>query len=91
MTEREDIVMLTEKLDTHIDTYNKYVREQHEITIRQDIAYTKNMEAIAALTKSTQGVVDAWSAANNFQKFIKWLSGFAVIGAIISWFITEIK
>ena len=38
---------------------------------------------------STKAIVDAWSAANQFQKFIKWASSFAIIGAIVSWVVTN--
>ncbi len=91
MNNQEDIDMLTEKLDEHISVCAKYMLDQQEINKRQDEAYAQNMEAIATLTKATQGVVDAWATANNFQKFIKWLSGFAIIGALIAWFVKEIK
>jgi len=39
---------------------------------------------INALTLSTQGIVDVWSAGRTLQKAIKWLSGFSVIAVIIA-------
>ena len=64
--------------------------EMHKIDMeethrRYNELYEKNMEAIAKLTESTQGVVDAWSTANNLHKFIKWLSGLAVVGTAFTW------
>lgn len=47
----------------------------------------KNIEAIAKLTESTQGLVDAWTTASNLQKFVKWISGLAVVGTTIAWLI----
>jgi len=44
----------------------------------------KNTIAIANLSYATQGMVDAWSTARNLQRFVKWLSGFAIIGAMVA-------
>lgn len=61
--------------------------EIEELHKRHNEMYEKNMEAIAKLTESTQGVVDAWTTANNLHKFTKWLSGFAIVGIVITWLI----
>lgn len=50
---------------------------------------TANLDKLAIsvdkLTKSTQGIVDVWSAGRTIQRAAKWLSGFAVLGALITW------
>lgn len=43
----------------------------------------KNFELQA---KTTEGLVNAWNALAFFQKFVKWLSGFAAIGVFIAWY-----
>lgn len=86
----DEITKLKNKLERHLDWHKDTEIEAEKRQLRRDTAYEQNMEAIAALTKSTQGVVDAWAAANNFQKFIKWLSGFALIGAMIAWAIKQL-
>lgn len=77
------LVELETKVDNHLTEYDKRCK-------RQDEAYDKTMEAINKLTESTQGIVEAWTAANSFQRFIKWVSSFAVVGAVITWFYTNL-
>lgn len=48
---------------------------------------TANLET---LTKSTQGIVDVWSAGRTLQAAVKWLSGFSFIAAIIAWWTGKI-
>lgn len=74
----EMLAMLDKKLNDHIIEYEKRQLEQ-------DLAYKRNMEAIAELTKATTDIVDAWKLANGFQKFIKWLSGFVILGTAMAW------
>lgn len=87
MTESDRAVLLTlkDEFENHVKEYNLYRSEEEDKHRQQLEMHTKNMEAIAALTKSTQDVVDDWVFANNFSKFIKWVSTFAVLGAVIKW------
>lgn len=39
-----------------------------------------------AQIRATEGLVNAWNALAFFQKFVKWLSGFAAIGMFIAWY-----
>ena len=76
------------------DHLKEYATHREECLLRQeyqDRAHEKNMAAIAALTASTQGVVDAWQTIYNFQKFIKWLGGFSILIAVIVYIIKNIK
>lgn len=82
----EEIVRLNRKVDNHILEYKKHTIDYEARYLKQDEQYEKNMDAIAALTASTQGVVDAWKTAGALQRFLKWLSGFAVVGIVIAWF-----
>lgn len=42
----------------------------------------QNTEAITALTRSTEGLIEAWNTANGVAKFIKWASG--IIAAVVA-------
>ena len=39
-----------------------------------------------AQIKATEGLVNAWNVLSSFQKFVKWMSGFAAIGVFIAWY-----
>lgn len=68
----------------------KFLEHQIEHRIKNrdyDIKHEQTLEAISQLTSSTQDVVDAWKVASGLQRFVKWLSGFAVVvGAAIAFF-----
>ena len=80
-----EVIELKRRLEDHIADYRVHCAEEEAKTIRHEEMYEKNMVAIATLVTSTQGVVDAWVFANSFHRFIKWLSGFALLGAAITW------
>lgn len=81
---------LERKLDDHILEYELFKKKSAEIHERQDTAFNKNMEAISALTAATTDVVKAWEVANGLQKFLKWLSGFAILGGSVMWLISQL-
>lgn len=71
---------------------DKFYEQQIEQRIRNkdyDRKHEETMVAIANLTCATRDVVDAWKVANGLQRFVKWLSGFAVIGAMLTYFATQ--
>jgi len=82
---------LATRLEEHLVQYRLHREEYLDRQAHQDEAYEKNLEAIAALTKATQGLVDSWVVVLSVQKFIKWLSGFAVIGGFITYLIAKAK
>jgi hypothetical protein len=86
-----EIESLKRRFETHLEDYRVNVSRELDKNLRQDELHRQNMEAIAALTKSTQDVVDAWVFANTFQKFIKWASGFALIAVFINWLQQQIN
>lgn len=71
---------LRSKFEDHLIEHRIRNKDYELRQERQDTKHEQNMEAIAKLTKATQGVVDAWSVVTGIQKFLKWVSGFAVIG-----------
>lgn len=78
MPECEELIKLQRRLEVHIKTCTE------DRTVNAD-RHKKSMEAIEALTATTQGVVEAWVVINGFHRFVKWLSGFAVLGGAIVW------
>lgn len=96
-TESDEISMLKTRLDNHIEEYRAHISDYTERQFRQDIAHEKNIVAIAELTqdikdltKATQGIVDAFKAAGQFQKFVKWLSSFVVVVGFLLWVLSKL-
>jgi hypothetical protein len=73
---------LTEKLSAHLSDYEIHKRDYLARQQRQDEAHENNLKAIQALTVATQGLVDAWTVANGIQRFVVWLSKFAVLTTV---------
>lgn len=91
-TDKEDEILAAitaRKLESHLKDYEAYKAETALKLAMIDLAHKHQMEEIHALTKATQGVVDAWSTANNLHRFIKWASGFAVVIIAIQWLNTK--
>ncbi len=72
-------------LDAHLARYERHRQEYLERQAHQDTMQEANLKAIEALTKSTSGLVEAWTVANGFQRFIVWTSKFAVVGTAALW------
>ena len=78
LPEDEELIRLQRRFDDHLEHYEEYKKISH-------VCHEQNMEAIAAVTAGTAGIVQAWKVANSFQKFVRWLSAFAVLGAAVTW------
>lgn len=94
----EQIVLLQQKLDNHIEDYKKHCEEQDKRWDLVIVAQERNTEAIKDLTDSSRDLLSVWKAADGtvktmsaLGKFVKWLSGFAVLGVTINWIIDHIK
>ncbi len=78
-------------LDSHkrlLQSHDHIINSQHENTQ----ATNKLAESLDKSIKSTKDLIDAWVAAQGAIKvgraagsFVKWLSGFAIIGLFIVW------
>ena len=93
------LVVLEQKLDSHIDDYHQHVEEEdnrwkHLITITE--ANSKHIEELAvstaAIAASTKDVVELYSNAQAVVKvgsalgrLGKWLAGLAFLGAGFKW------
>ncbi len=86
------LLLLQVKLDNHIKEYHEHLEEQRNQWDKLLTTQRQNTEAITSLTDSTKDLVNVWHAANGTMKslsalggFMKWLSGFAFVGVIITW------
>lgn len=82
----EEVTELKRRFEDHLEDYRVHTNDEIERKVRDDERYTQTMHSIDCLAKSTKDVVDAWTFANTVQKFVKWLSGFAILGGIIAYF-----
>lgn len=86
------VLLLQEKLDNHIKDYHEHLDEHRKQWDTLLTTQRQNTEDISSLTDSTKDLVNVWHAADGTMKslsalggFMKWLSGFAILGVIISW------
>tara|TARA_R110000737_G_scaffold273877_1_gene280714 strand:- start:1021 stop:1359 length:339 start_codon:yes stop_codon:yes gene_type:complete len=99
------ILLLQQKLDNHIDDFHEHcaaedkrwdrfisTQESNTTSIRELV--TSNKE----LSDSTRDIVAVWKAADGtikaasaIGKFVKWLSGFAVLGVAFKWVFDHFK
>ena len=100
MTDKGDtqILLLQQKLDNHIEEYKLNRVEETERWGYLIDAQELNTKSIKELTDSTLDLVLVWKAADGTMKtmsavgkFVKWLSGFAVIGVAIKWTFDHFK
>lgn len=91
-TMEQSLEALASRLDTHI---NEYELHKNEVTLQLQIqtnsllqntaAVTQLTESIAKLTEATAGVVEAYTTANNVQRFVKWLAAFGILAGVVTW------
>ena len=84
MPEDEEVIILRREFEQHVK--EEHERWDHLIKITE-----ANAEAVSELTKSTQGIVDTWQAAEGVVKvgsalgrLGKWLAGLAFIGTFFT-------
>lgn len=94
-----NVLLLQQKLEDHIQSYKKHCEENEKRWERLMVSQEHNTQCVReltettrALTESTHDIVMAWNAANGTIKtatvvgrFLKWLSGFAIIATFIAW------
>ena len=101
MPGEEELHLLQRRLDNHIGQFKQHVvqqdrrwdqlmesQEETNGSIRELVACTAELHA------STKDIVRAWdtttsvvTAGGMVGRFVKWLSGFAVVGIIAQWVI----
>ena len=94
----EQLILLQQKVDAHILEYKSRCDREDERWSNLIDSQERNTKGIEDLTKSTQGMVEAWQAAGGAMKvmsalghFVKWLSGFAIIGGCVTWIAQHFK
>lgn len=94
----ENINLLQQKLDNHIEEFNKFRAREDDRWANLIACQERNTRSIESLSASTRGMVEVWEAANGTVKvlsalgsFVKWLSGFAIIGGMITWIVQHFK
>lgn len=95
------LVLLQQQVANHIEEFHEHRAEykayREEESERWDHllkSQEANAVAINRLAESSSDLLSAWEAATGtvkvlsaIGKFIKWLSGFAIIGAFITWIV----
>jgi hypothetical protein len=76
----------------HKEDFEKHEKAAIESRILTVSAQNANTAAIHALAESTQGLVEAWSAAEGVVKvgsslgrLVKWLAGFGLLAGVLNW------
>lgn len=77
---------LAEQLAKHLSEYAEHRLEYLERQLHQDQMQASNLKAISDLTTATKGLVDAWTVANNLQRFVVWVSKFAILAGVFTYF-----
>ncbi len=99
------MLLLQQKLDDHIEEYKKHCEDEEKRWGHLIVSQERNTQSIRdltastkELTESTRDIVSAWQAANGTVKimstlgaFVKWLSGFAVVGIAFKWLFEHFK
>lgn len=99
------LVLLQQKLDNHIEEFHEHCKSEDARWDRFITTQESNTEQIKELvtsnkelSESTRDVVAVWQAADGtiktfsaIGKFVKWLSGFAVVGVAIKWIADHVK
>ena len=98
MSTEKEIRLLQDKLDSHIKQCEERAAKQNERDMKQDERWEKvigmnedNARNIDILITSTAEIIKAWEASSTLGRFVKWLSGFAVLGVIGSWIADHIQ
>lgn len=90
---------LAVKLDDHIQNFDDYREKEEQRRNEENENWKKiievqkqNTETIGQLTAATAGVIEVYAAGQGviktgaaFGRFVKWLSGFAILSGAITW------
>jgi hypothetical protein len=82
---------LENRLNQHINGYQMDKLRDEARWDKMLSAQETNTHEVAILTESTRSLVEGWRTATSLGQFLKWLSGFAILGFIIPWIADIIK
>lgn len=77
-----------DELEDQVEENSKSTKSIEQLVKENTTKVASLEEKIDALTTATEGLVSAWTTANNVQKFIKWISGIGVLAMVITWIIS---
>lgn len=88
---------LSMRVDNHLTEYDLHRAEilaqlntQTQTLTQNTVAITALTEALSELTAATTGVVEAYTTANNVQRFVKWLAAFGLLAAVSAWLVKAV-
>lgn len=77
------------RLQTELEEHIENEAEKWDQLLAQQEAHTRAIAdltiAINELRDSTRDLVTTWRVLNALRNFLQWLSGFAIIGGVITW------
>lgn len=83
---------IEQKLDEHIFESQLYREQNQEMFVKLLESTKANTDSIGDLTKATAGIVEVYTASQGAIKvgsvlgrFVKWLTGLAVVGVGFKW------
>lgn len=92
------LMLLQQKLEEHIDEYKQHCEDEDGRWEHLIAAQERNTQSIDSLIESTRDLVAVWQAADGTMKtmsvagrFVKWLSGFAVLGVAFKWIADHLR
>ena len=83
----ERLILLQERLEGHITEFKDHELEERNRWDQLIDITEANAKAVGDLTEATKGVVEVWQTSTNLGRFVKWLSGFAVVVTIATWWV----
>lgn len=81
-----EVKRLRKRFEDHMNEHRLDEQDYNDRQLKQDLAQAAMVESIAHLTKAVQPLVDGITVLVVIHKLVKWLSGFAFLGVIVSWF-----
>lgn len=99
MNDGDRLMLLEQKVDGLVGEFDRHRDEENSrwehliLVTEQNAKISKaNNESITELATSTHDMVEAWNNTNGaikvgaaVGKFLKWMSGFAVVGYLLQW------
>lgn len=90
---RDEIIKLRTQLEDHIAHFEKHELEGRSARQEYLELLQENRSQIDDICSSTRDLLAAWETMGGAIKFgvavggfLKWLAGFAIVGAAINWF-----
>lgn len=87
----EELIKLKRKFKLHLADFEDHKKREDKAlnalvasTEQNTIAITTMSRTMEEHIKTTQGVIEVYNTANALQRFFKWLSGFGIVVALLT-------